>query len=625
MKNTIFFIMAILLVSGCSDYLELKPTDKVTPEAVFASEGGMEAFLANLYRNLPIEDFNSAPGNGLNWNPGDANNAGWYEIVITDDGIGSERDDVGGSYDWWEAGYRFNKDVNLLFSYLPTVTAIDEETRSLLYGEAYFLRAYTYYALAKRYGGVPIITTIADLTDSLALYVPRSTEKETWDFALAACDSAAMFLGYGDGKRRRATVHTALALKSRIALHAASVAKYWDKAPLSGDAVDKELVGGMTQEDALDYYSQCIDAAGKIIDSGEFSLYKPSPADPRQAAENYRQLFEFPNNALEEVIFLKGFDRIGAGYGSNQDNWGNPAQTAGAWPHPGRFNPTLDLIDAYEIYSNPGHSSPIVTTTDGNTNDYNGYDPSRTYLTFDDPQDLFKDKDARMHGTVIIPNSVWKDTKIVIQGGLIKPNGEAIIEGPGEFSVNGITYYSYGAATPKLYSGFDTYGANMTRTGFGFKKFLSTEYVPILGWNFSTTDWIEFRYAEVLLNYAEAVVESGHGDQGKAADAINYLRKRAGHTTNIPLTLENVLRERRVELVYENKRHWDLIRRREYHKVFNNTRRTALVPIFDLREMKYIFVRKYARNANPGIFPTRNYYGGIPGVATSGLIQNPER
>ncbi len=623
-KIILIVVVLVLLLTGCSDYLELEPTDKVTSDAVFGSEKGIEAFLANLYRNAPIEDFNCAPGNGLNWCPADANNAGWYPIVCTDDGIGSERDEIGGEYDWWDEGYSFNKDVNLFFSYLPAITSISEDTRKTLYGEAYFLRAYTYYALAKRYGGVPIITKIADLTDSLALYVPRSTEKETWDFALTACDSAIMFLGEGDGSGRRASVYSALALKSRIALHAASIAKYWYKAPLSGTAVSEKLVGGMTQEDAIEYYDQCIEAAEKVIDSKAYSLYKPHPANPEDAAENYRKLFEFPNNALQEVIFLKGFNQTGAGYGSNQDNWGNPAQTAGAWPHPGRFNPTLDLIDSYESYSNPGYSSPIVTTVDGNTEDYSGYKESRTYLTFDNPEDIFEGKDARMFGTVITPNSMWKNTKIIIQGGLIKPDGEVIIEGPGQAEVDGVTYYTYGASTPKLYSGFDTYGGNMTRTGFGFKKFLNTSYVPILGWNFSTTDWIEFRYAEVLLNYAEAVVESGHGDPTKAAKAINDLRKRAGHTSDIPLTLENVLRERRVELVYENKRHWDLVRRRSYHEIFNFVGRTALVPILDLRTMKYIFVRKYARNANPHIYVSRRYYKPIPGVETSGLIQNPE-
>jgi hypothetical protein len=624
LRNLMILMTAVLFTAGCSDFLELKPTDKVTPESIFASEAGIEAFLANLYHNMPVEDFNFYPREGFNWNPGDANNAGGYEWVFNDDALGSEHDAIDSSSDWWEAGYRFNKDVNLFFSYLPTITSISEESMNVLYGEAYFLRAFTYFTLVRRYGGVPIITTIADATDTLALFIPRSTEKETWDFALANCDSAAMLLGSDAGNGRRVNKWTALALKSRIALHAASLAKYWDKAPLSGRAVDEKLVGGFTQEDALNYYEQCINAAGQVIDGGVYSLYKPMPASPEEAAENYRLMFEIPNNALEEVILIKGFDRIGAGYGSNQDNWGNPAQTAGAWPHPGRINPSLNLADVYECYSNPGKSSPIVTTTDGNIDDYSGYNPSKTYLTFDDPADIFKDKDARLHGTVILPNSMWKNEKIIIQGGYIQPDGTPVIEAGGEMEVDGVTYYTYGAATPKLYSGFDTYGGNMTRTGFSFRKFLSTTYVPLLGWNYSTTDWIEFRYGEVLLNYAEAVAESGRGDQMKAAKAINDLRKRAAHKTDIPLTLENVLRERRVELAFEHKRQWDLKRRREFHEVFDNGRRYALVPVLDLRNMKYIFIRKQASRTNPHTFTTRTYYIGIPGTATNRLVQNPQ-
>ncbi len=626
MKNLFVLLITVFIMAGCSDFWDIHPTDKITPDAVFASEAGIEAFLANLYRNMPVEDFNCMPREGFNYLGG--NNDGIFENTITDDGTGSWNFTIGTgafSYPWWESAYKYNQDVNLFFSYLPDIKVISEETRQQLYGEAYFMRAYTYYALAKRYGGVPIITSIADVSDSLALNVPRSTEKETWNFALATCDTAASFLGDGDGKGRRATKWAALALKSRIALHAASVAKYWNEAPLSGPAVDAKLVGGMTQEDALEYYRLCIEAAEEIMDQGPFNLYKPSPANPTEAAENYRLLFEFPNNALEEVIFLKGFNLKGLGLGSNQDIWAQPNQTKGSWNLPGRINPTLDLIDSYESYSKPGQISPIITTADGITDNYSGYNASRTYLTFDNPLDIFADRDARMHGSIILPNSMWKNTKIVIQGGFIRQDGTPVILGSGEEVVNGVTYYTYGASIPELHSGF-LHNGDHTVTGFLMKKFLSTTLeLEANGWGLSTTDYIDFRYAEVLLNYAEAVAESGLGDQAKAAQAINALRKRAGHTTDISLTLANVLRERRVEMVYESKRHWDLIRRREYHKVFDNTRRTSLVPILDLRNMKYIFVRQYiATQTTAWTFTPRSYYLGIPGIGDNKLIQNPQ-
>ena len=620
LKNLMILSATVLLIASCSDFLDLKPTDKVTPEAIFRSDAGIDAFLANLYCNMPIEDFRYTPGDGFN-----AHTAIYWEWGMTDDATGSEHDGLPHGNDWWGAGYRFNKDVNLFFSYIPTLTTVTEAKRQILYGEAYFLRAFTYYTLARRYGGVPIITTIAELTDTVALYTPRSTEKETWDFALANCDSAAMFLSDEVGTGRRPNKWVALALKSRMALDVASIAKYWDKAPQTPtrEAVIQKLVGGFTQEDAQNYYDQCIKAAGEIMDSGKYRLYKASPATPAEAAENYRLMFEYPNNAMEEIIMLKGYDRVGDGWGSNQDGLLSPAQTAPPFPHPGRVCPTIDLIDTYENYSNPGHSAPIVTTTDGDINDYYGYNPSKTYLKFDDPQDIFKGKDARMFGTIVTPNSMWLNTKIIIQGGYIQPNGDPKIETNESIEVDGVTYYTYGASAPFLYSGFDTHGGNMTRTGFGVKKFISTTHTQIAVWNYSTTDWIAFRYAEVLLNYAEAVVESGHGDQAKAAKAINDLRRRAAHTTDIPLTLENVLRERRVELVFENTRQWDLRRRREFHEVFRNTWRNALVPVLDLRDMKYIFIRQHAARTNPQTFFEASYYNGIPGTSTNRLIPNP--
>ena len=68
------------------------------------------------------------------------------------------------------------------------------------------------------------------------------------------------------------------------------------------------------------------------------------------------------------------------------------------------------------------------------------------------------------------------------------------------------------------------------------------------------------RLAEVYLNYAEAVVEngSGFGDKELAENYLNALRRRAGHTDRISLTLESVLKERRVEMAFEGKRFWDM-------------------------------------------------------------------
>ncbi len=629
MKFTKYIIIIVfaLGIFGCNDYLNLEPTDKISADKLFASADGINAFMANLYSNAPIEDFNCVATNGMSWNPPWPNNAGFYPWIMTDEAVGSQHQVIVGwgglDFHWWEEGYKLNKDLNFFLEIIPDLK-ISEEIKTQLKGEALFLRAYTYYALAKRYGGVPIITEIASVDDSVTMYTPRSTEKETWDFTLQTCDEAIALLNEGDGSRKRATKWAALALKSRAALHAASVAKYWNRAPLSGEAVDKKLVGGMDESDAQRYYTECISASEELIKSGEFTLYKASPATVEEASENYRELFEDPNRALNEVIFMKDFPLPGDELGSNQDNWGNPNQTRGTWPHPGRFNPSLELVDLYEDYSNPGQSAPIVTTEDGDIDNYDGYNKNRTYLEFDSPTDIFKGKDARLSATVILPGSIWKDTKIIIQGGYIKPNGTPVMLKSDHITVDGETYYTYGASDLPFYSGFNPLGYSCTRSGFGFKKFLDSKFVPTEYMNQSTTGWIDFRLAEIFLNYAEAVVESGQGDATLAEQGLNAIRKRAAHKTNIPLTLENVLRERRVEMAFENVRYWDLERRREYHTLFHNTIRHALIPVFDLRTKKYIFIRSLVPWAIPNSFFERYYYKIIPGIGSNGLIQNPQ-
>ena len=171
-KHTI--IIVLLFIVSCDDFLNVEPTDRVTKEALFSSKEGIDAYLANLYYQLPIEDFRSDSRAGFNYV---GNNVGMYPICIGDDGINSEYNDSPEvAYPWWDQGYRLNRDINAFFSYIPDLT-IDEETKRELLGQAYFMRAYTYFALAKRYGGVPIITAVADISDSTKLYVPRSTEK----------------------------------------------------------------------------------------------------------------------------------------------------------------------------------------------------------------------------------------------------------------------------------------------------------------------------------------------------------------------------------------------------------------------------------------------------------------
>jgi len=650
MKKTIIILtLGVAFLMHSCDFLSIEPENMINPRDAFKNPSSIKSAMATLYLKIPVEDFNYNPMGGGTMPPGYGfnfrdNHSGFSTSFYTDESLHSTGtyairsiQPVGGYWD-----YEGIRNVNTMIGTLPAVQGLGEVDLNKYLSECHFIRAYMYFALARRYGGVPLITHVQESTEDL--FVPRSTEKDTWDFILEECDRAIAYLPatWGGLGEKRATVWAAYALKSRVALHAASVAKYWNRAQLIGEAVEKGLVGGLTSADAEEWYGQSIEASSKIIEESGKSLYRPTPSNPVEAATNYQRIFEKPEDAGVEVIFCKAYTdgTTTLRQGHSTDVYFQPAQTRTSFHIWGRFNPTLDLVDLYEDYSDDGtgSSAKLVTRTGGGSEDEYVLNPGEMtgssfsgYRKYDNPADIFRDKDARLHASILYPGSSWKSVDIVMQGGYIAPDGTPTVYKAGSVEVGDNTYYTYGGATPDRYSGFADIGqgGNFSSTGFSLRKFLN-EANSVEGRVLSsTTEFIDFRLAEIYLNYAEATLESSHGDDTKAAQYLNMIRKRAGHTDNIPLTLGNVLKERRVELAFEGHRYWDLVRRREYHSEFDNRIRKSLVPVLDLTEStpKYIFVRAnnyYDNDVNGMTFYNHFYYLPIPGISTNNLVQNPQ-
>lgn len=624
-KIIIALMLASVALASCKNAWDLEPTDRISSSRILSSEEGVRSWMANLYWQAPFEEFGFS---GTAFHKGTANTVGFYQDQFTDNAINSQGNNIDVSH-WWD--YGFLRDVNYLLQQVQNMTNLSDEQRIQIEAEAHFLRAFGYFALAKRYGGVPIIKEFQEYTpDAEQLKVPRSTEKETWDFIMEEFDLAAAGLPQirTGADARRATKYLALAMKARAALFAASIAKYGARDGLEGEAVELGLIH-MSPSDANGYYLQCINACKEIIDCGLFGLYEPAPDTPQDAQKNLITLFSDPSVAPQENMFIYSYGDAEVVACHSYEFWCNSNQTRLSAPHSGRMNPVLDLVDAYEYYAYPGRDGTIITRTDGNVTDYDGFKASHDYLHFDTPSQIFEGKDARLWATCILPGTTFRDKTITIQAGYVARNGSATYEGSSNTSitVGDKTYYQYGASSSDDYSGFDqSQHFVMTRTGFCYKKFLSTKDLKENELGKNTNSYPIMRYAEVLLTYAEAVFESGEGDPALARRCLNATRRRAGHTTDIELTSDNIQRERRVELAFENDRFWTLIRRREFQKVFASGSRKALDPLLDLRVSppKYIFVRKVVLKEVPHTWENKNYYLAIPGTASNGCIQNPQ-
>lgn len=575
---------AAAFISSCQK-LDMPPTNIFTPDIIFGSEAGINSFLATIYRGLPIEDFKYRPDQGFKTGGND-----WENFFTSGSAIGEEVGpfggmDIGGGFRYWPYGDIRN--VNLLIEELPKrVAKLGQAKVNSLLGEAHFLRAYYYFGLAKRYGGVPIITTVQDPSAPLeSLKVHRDKEEATWDFISAELD-----LGYQmmdeksvDGKANK---YVALALKSRAMLYAACVAKYGATNFVDGDARVQGFVG-IPSAKAAQYFTQSYDAS-KLLE-GHYSLYEKN-ADKVQ---NYIDLFlkaESPEN-----IFIKQYSIVGNTAHSWDATMSPRYFTANALT---RAYPTLDLVQRWGALP--------VTNPDGT--------PKR----FDNRAQIMDGLEPRLVATVYFPGATLRGLTFDMQRGIYPSfTGTAAAEvakqaNSRSYILAGDTKTLYQGKMVIGFTGPWTAGDELTRTGFYVRKYIdAAKPVSAVNLNRSEQPWIDFRYAEILLNRAEAAMELGN--TGDALTSINLIRVRAGAVPHTSIDMDKIRNERGMELAFENQYYWDLKRWRTADIVLNNARFKGLMPYYVFNEDKYIFLAEpelYQRNYN---FDKRFYYEPIPG------------
>ena len=180
MKNIVYLIIFCLALTGCQDQLE-KDANFISETVVFESEALTEAYLASLYQrslfqyasNQNMGLFAAMGAEYINFANWQQPNQAFRRAYTQDTGPGP--------LDRWNWGNM--RDMNFLLENISFSENLDPDYIALKKAEVRFLRAYDYFEMTKRFGGVPLLTRVQDREDTFEeLYLPRNTEQEVYDF-----------------------------------------------------------------------------------------------------------------------------------------------------------------------------------------------------------------------------------------------------------------------------------------------------------------------------------------------------------------------------------------------------------------------------------------------------------
>ena len=563
-KHILYFVFVFAFM-GCEDVLDKEPLDRISEVAVWQDQRLADAYLTDVYARANFRHLhNSHTGFGLLSGMADEmiQFAPWQQpnAAIA---MPMNAETLYGPLNYWR--YNEIRKLNIFIEKVAESEAFDDAYKSKRLAEARWLRAYFYFNMAIRYGGVPLITVAQSLDDDdETLFVSRNTEKEIYDFV--DTEMSTIFSDLPDsheGEPGRVSKWAVKALQSRSNLYAGSIARF-GQVQLNG-------IVGIPAGDENSYWQKAYDASKELIDNSPHSLYNAYPDDPML---NHKQLFvdEIENNP--EVIFTERYD-ASSSFGTNLSTTAVHADFAFAWNS--NFRPYLDIAEKFEFID--GTSGAI---------------PRDQYASKEWTMDeLFHNRDPRFKAALLYNEAdfwgkkAYFHEKSIVDGAEVKsgilPDGT-----PAKASNR--------AFEPR---------PKPLRQGFLLRKFLDESSGNQLESLQSSEDYHIFRLGETYLNLAEAAFYLGKTNE--ALTAINTIRARAGMPPKAAVTEEVIRNERAVELVFEEHRFWDLRRWRIAEQVLNGTMHKGLSFIYNHDTKKYkISVKNAVRS--PRVFLSHHYY-----------------
>ncbi|QJD79125.1 RagB/SusD family nutrient uptake outer membrane protein [Spirosoma rhododendri] len=523
-------LLGTTMMACNTDFLDTKPLDKVSGDAVWADRALSEAFVTDVYNGirdglLDQMSFDCQTDNALySFGKQDVN-----EANVSPSNIGTVKSTME-----WGAIYARIRAANIALSKLAKPSFDNSgDLAGRMRGEMYFLRAYFYNQLLRYHGAIPLIKSAYTL-DEGDFTVGRNTYEECVNAIVTDLDSATTLLKGRSMAAGRATMGASMALKARVLLYAASdlhdIPTAKAKSSVIASFANPELLGYVSG-DRTARWKKAQDAAKAVMDLNMYG-YKLNLSAPVTAAEgqqNYTNLSLSQNGGETDGIFLKYYIR------ASNDDWGswfprnNMPNGYHGWTS---SEPTQQMVDNYEMM-------------DGTKFDWS----NATHAAAP-----YENRDPRFYASILYDGAQWKPR--TPDGAGIDPAGQIQM---GEYEVGS-------SSSPTKFSGLDTRNStienwNGTWTGYAIRKFFNTD-VSIVDQNIrQEIPSIQIRYTEVVLNYAEACLMLGQ--EAEAKKWINAVRFRSGMpaiTETGSALMARYQNERNVEMFMEDQRFYDVRR-----------------------------------------------------------------
>lgn len=555
-------IFALAGLSSC-DPLGIEPTTVVDEDVFWTSSLLSRSYINNFYTWKPAtatDRFTSeqwsdnAIGNlSTDWT--DWNQTSFvqrkYNSLTSINGFGAP----------WSDQYKHIRAVNVGIERISSSLYLNDDQKNAYLGECYFFRAWLYFELEQYWGAVPYVDRVLDVNDDTM--IPRTSREKLFDLILDdLTTSATHFAATGEKQQRGlVNIHAANTLKSRVALYAACAASasqqsLYDNLP--GSAETKALFKFTKTPDT--YYTIALNAAELVFGHYQFDT------------KGYSHLFNAADSYMsEETIWPMMFKkdaRDGFNPSKNLPNGNYYGQrnkgTSLNWGTRGGTYPTQDLVDCYYQKDKADGKWKQWWKTEQAITDMQGSmdGEQRFTATTENFDEMYKNRDNRFYATITYNGSyIGEDANEMHLVQTWIDNSDP---------VNTLKYSALNTGYKHLQSMTSSPGASATEnsmTGYYACKYIQPKWSSDGTFNGEqpTTCMHMLRYAEVLLNYAEAAVKLNRPDL--ALPKVNDIRNRAGLDNFDASVVEHDLWEecklqRRLEFAFEvpGQRYYDVLR-----------------------------------------------------------------